>query len=211
MIPALIGAAGAIGGTMLTNSAQAAASKKQMEFQAYMSNTAYRRAARDLEKAGLNRILALGSPASTPAGAQPNLHDLGQSLSSGINSGLAYKSVKANVERTKAETGITKVEERLSKDMLKFYEGNPGLKKAILGGMLSRQAGLSGVPGATTGALKQIWNSAKSGWTNYRQNEWKRKIESELRELRSNPSRKTLKMEPFIDSDGKQNTRFTYE
>lgn len=37
-------------------------------FQRNMSNTAYRRAARDLEKAGLNRILALGSPASTPSG-----------------------------------------------------------------------------------------------------------------------------------------------
>jgi len=46
-----------------------AASQKQMDFQERMSNTAYSRAAKDLEKAGLNRILALGSPASTPAGS----------------------------------------------------------------------------------------------------------------------------------------------
>lgn len=41
----------------------------QMNWQAHMRNTAYQTAARDMEKAGLNRILALGSPAPTPSGA----------------------------------------------------------------------------------------------------------------------------------------------
>lgn len=41
----------------------------QMAFQREMSSTAYSRAAKDLEKAGLNRILAIGGPSTTPAGA----------------------------------------------------------------------------------------------------------------------------------------------
>lgn len=49
--------------------------QRQMEFQREMSNTAYQRSAADLEKAGLNRVLALGSPGSTPAGASATVEN----------------------------------------------------------------------------------------------------------------------------------------
>jgi len=44
-------------------------SQRQMEFQERMRDTQYQAAAADLEKAGLNRVLALGSPAASPSGS----------------------------------------------------------------------------------------------------------------------------------------------
>lgn len=87
VVSSLIGAGAGLLGGVGSAAASAKQAQKQMDFQERMSNTAYQRAAKDLEAAGLNRILALGSPATTPGGAMGQVPDFGNALTQGMNAG----------------------------------------------------------------------------------------------------------------------------
>lgn len=86
------------------NKAAAALAQKQMDFQERMSSTAYQRSAKDLEAAGLNRILALGNSASSPGGAMAPVVNEGQAA---INSALAIKRQNAEIQNIEANTAKT--------------------------------------------------------------------------------------------------------
>lgn len=81
-----------------TNAKNAQEAKNNRQFQEYMSNTAYQRGAADMEAAGLNRILALGQPASTPSGAQAVMQN--PDIVSGA---VAAASAKQMIDQSKAE------------------------------------------------------------------------------------------------------------
>ena len=108
--PAIAGAA--IGGVASAlgaskqQQASAEMAREQMRFQERMSSTAYQRAAKDLEKAGLNRIIALGSPASSPGGAMGTAQNIGAAGVAGVSSALQSAQTMAQVRNTKLQGDI---------------------------------------------------------------------------------------------------------
>jgi len=100
--PAAIGAAGTLLGSGVSARQSQANAREQMDFQREMSNTAYQRAADDMEAAGLNRILAIGSPATTPGGAMGTVPDYGYSAVAGANAGIAGVATAQNIQQSQA-------------------------------------------------------------------------------------------------------------
>lgn len=101
------------------NAQQAAVNR---QWQESMSNTAHQRAARDMEAAGLNRILAIGGASSTPGGSTassptpPPVHDM---LGAGVSTAMAHSRLKQEITNMKAQ------EDNIMKDTrLKVSQGN---------------------------------------------------------------------------------------
>lgn len=114
-IGAAIGGAFGLAGSKESAGASKQTAREQMAFQERMSNTAYQRAADDLEAAGLNRIIAFGSPATTPPGAMAQVPDFGSAITQGMAAGsgvgsAAITSAKNMQEIANMETALEGME-----------------------------------------------------------------------------------------------------
>lgn len=125
----LLGGLGGLFGSSSQNRANRKLAREQMAFQERMSNTAYQRAAKDLEAAGLNRILALGSPASSPGGQTAQMQNIAEAGLSGAEKATAMQVARSNIKVIKeqaknvaADTEVKNVQRDLIKGQTRVTE-----------------------------------------------------------------------------------------
>jgi hypothetical protein len=110
MLPALLGTLGSayLGyrGARKQNIASAQQAQSQMDFQREMSNTAVQRRMADLQKAGINPILAGSKEASTPAGAMaPQVNEAQVALST-LGTAASIANTIAQTQKTENQADI---------------------------------------------------------------------------------------------------------
>lgn len=161
--------------------------KRQMDFQERLASTQVQRAAKDMEAAGLNRILALGQPAAAPPGAMATSAGAQSKMGAGssasgpgasgagaaaVRNAVSLASALEQIKLTKAQTQKTMSEARAADasadrsegvnipfTMLLDYLGRGGEAAKAVRSMLDRLQSATG--GSILDRGKSSWNYLK--------------------------------------------------
>ncbi len=175
----LIGGLFSAKGARDRNRVQRQMAREQMAFQERMSSTAFQRSAKDLKAAGLNRILALGKPASSPGGAMaPIMDELTPAVSSALQAKRLSEDVKnlrmqrhlldAQTSKTANEVASTWVDKNLKLQTWEAFDKHPWAKEAAMlsqtvGPQIGTAFGISKLfsEGQVRDFLKNLWFGGK--------------------------------------------------
>ena len=148
-------------GQKAANRANERIARENRAFQERMSSTAYQRAAADLEAAGLNRILALGNPASSPGGSVATFQNPNAPLQAGIQGGVS-SALEATRVADSLKTGVSNrklMQEQGALAAARAFEsvmkGTAAQKQAMIGDLTVRAVKTLYEEGM------DLWNSGK--------------------------------------------------
>ena len=116
------------------NLASAKEARLNREFQEYMSNTAVQRRMADLQKAGINPILAGKYDASTPGGSQAQQYNEAMSSAQVASAQAGVQQQLANVQNTRVTNALLQNQLPLSNASSDFWTKYPwkvGLDQAV--------------------------------------------------------------------------------